>query len=607
MKKIITIVIVFVFIGCRQIKPLVEPIEMPAEINNNYTVLIDADTERKSVLTEKNYMKQYNDMDVEIENINSADMIVSLILNFTRALSDDKFGILQPDKIFANLVDLNYLELPLSTSKINLALLELLGKGQEISMEKRNDSNLSIEYTSRKINSSENLNNAKDNIPIPNIGLNQASDNVRHCENTASFVEIPNATYFHDRSMVSTFAKNDSDLTGFTTINNFDNLTLRYVETCRDKNNSYQETFSLIKATVSELIDSKIDIVSMSIKLFDDDSEVKNFLNSNTIKGNRYEIDSFEACVNGNKCTNNKFMWVISLGNFNPNKSNSNIINSTEKYQDFKHTKFITTVTGVVTDRNNSHSITFEQEGQQFKNANKDDIDYFSINLPKKTLLAYTNNELKFRRASTSYATAIFSAINYNLYSLNPFLDERGVTNILKDTAYNSECEEGSGNTSVKYDVGGNKKFPYDINCSTHRPSRVGYIVNMKKAYKEAVKQLIESHNYFFFNQGDISSSLYNDKSTIEKTRVIDENSFLVKRVKLSDKNFKNMNLGTAFIVNDNNMTIDFSKDKIVCRYRQKFDATDGSYSDITVKEVTLKYEEDGQPYIFEERNLRSE
>ena len=598
--------ILVVFMACQQKKErLIDKVTMP-NINENYTILIDNDTKKKSVLTEQNHMKQYNDMDVGIDKIDSGDMIVSIVLNFTRALSDDKFGILQPDKIFSNLVDFKYLELPLSHSKTSLALLEILGDGQAASMKKKlNKDKKSFQIYYKPKRESENSKNSLDeNLPIdPESEKVSELENVKSCKK-GKLVTIKGSDGYHDRSMASMFAKNESKLTGFTHIQNIKNLKFRYVQTCEDRNkaDSYPETFSFIKETISSELKNNTDIVSMSIKLFDNESQVYNFLNS---KSNSKDIENFSSCILGNNCKNDKFIWAISLGNLDnrTDKNNSNMIESTKRYCDFQHTKFITTVTGVVNDTNNS--IIFTQQGQQFKFAKKNDIDYFSINLPKKTLFAYTKNELKFQKASTSYATAIFSAIVYNLYSLNPSLDEKSVTNILKDTAYNRQCEENLGNSSVKYDIGGNKENPYDINCATHRPSRVGYIVNMKKAYKKAVRQLIETHNYFFFTEGDIAMSLYRDDSIIEKTRVLDENRFLVKRIKIIDKNFDNMNLGEASIV-DNNMTIDFSKDKIICRYTQKFDAFDGSYSDITHKEVTLKYKEDGQPFISEERNLFS-
>jgi len=603
MKKIILMVIFVVFTGCTEKieKRLVEPNLIMPSINENHTLLTDDNIEKTSVLTEENHMKQYNDMDVEISNIDSGDMIVSLILNFTRALSDDKFGILQPDKIFSNLVDFKYLELPLTYSSTSLALLELLGKEQTASIEKRVDEDNSLNlYYKPEVKNNEIQNISDMNLVIVEPVKNETT---KGCKKGKSVIITDK---YHDRSMASMFAKNDSSLTGFTSIQNIDNLKFRYVQKCDlNESNNYDETFILIKETVSELIDSDTDIISMSIGLFNQEVEVQNFLKADldkTISDNN-SLKTFNACIKNGQCPN-KFIWIISLGNVDNNESKMNIINSTKMYEDFKHTKFITTVTGVVNDINNS--MTFTQQGQQFKNAKKEDIDYFSINLPKKTLLAYKEKELKFKEASTSYATAIFSAITYNLYSLNPDLDERGVTKILQDTAYNNQCEIGKGIKSVKYNVGGNKKFPYDINCSTHRPSRVGYIVNMKGAYKEAIKQLIETHNYFFFTEGDIESSLYRDDSEIEKTKVIDENSFLVRKIKISDKNFSNMNLGEAYIVDDN-MTIDFSKDKIVCRYQQKFDAYNDTYSDITFKEVTLKYKEDGRPFIAEERNLFSE
>lgn len=605
MQKVILVLITLLLIGCTSKDEIVKNEIFLPNIEKSHTLIKDDSIESQYILNKENYIKPYNDMAVPIENINSGDMILSSILNFTRTSSDDKFGILQPDKIFSNLVNLKYLELPISNSHIRLALLEQLGYGQIGNIEKvlDIDKNLILNYYIQKnndINSTVNTKNDDFDFENEKYTETRFSDtSTKECKNKNSFTKLKDIDNYHDRSMASTFAKNSSNLTGFTTISKYDNLGLKYVQTCIDENETYSETFSLIKETLSELITKKADIVSMSIGLFDDEEEVLNFLKDTS---SIHQENIFENCVKNGRCFNNRFMWVISLGNLDDN-STLNEINSTNEYDTFKHTKFITTVTGVVNDRNNS--IVFTQQGQQFKNAKKEDIDYFSINLPKKTLLAYDRKELKFKGASTSYATAIFSAISYNLYSLNPDLDERGVTRILQKTAYNNQCEIGTGIKSVKYNVGGNKKFPYDINCSTHRPSRVGYIVNMKEAYKEAVKQLIETHNYFFFSEGDVELSLYRDDSEIEKTKVIDENSFLVSKIKISDKNFRNMNLGEASIVD--NMVIDFSKDKIVCRYKQKFDAYDGSYSDITYKEVTLKYKEDGRPFIAEERNLFSE
>jgi hypothetical protein len=589
MKKLITIVIAYLLIGCSQENRSIEPKVKLPDINSTHIVLVDADTEKRSILTKENYIKQYNDMNDKIENIDNGDMILSLILNFARMSNDDKFGILQTDKIFSNLVELKYLELPIYTSKVNIAFLELLGKGQVPNIDiVGKDNNILVKYIKSKDNR-QNENDSKD-IEIPNN--KEYQKRVKYCKNT-KFSKLDNQINFHDVSLITALAKNDSNLTGFTKIKHKNNLKLRYVQACKDENGSYRETFDLIKKTISELIKDRVDIVTMSIGL-----DFDNFLNSKSSA--KEDISYFNSCILNNNCPNEKFLWVVSLNNLEQDKS-KNIINSIERYKRVKHTKFITTVTSISDDINKT--ITFEQQGQRFKHAKRDDIDYFSINLPKKTLLAYTNNELKFRRASTSYATVIFSAIVYNLYSLNPFLDERKVTDILKYTAYNKKCEENQGKDFIKYEIGKNRKEPYKIICSTHQPSRVGYIINMKKAYKEAIKDLIERHNKAFFSRGDINSSLYDiNKSVVEKTKVIDENTSLVKRINIAKKNPNNMNLGEVKIIGD--ISIDFSKDKIVCRYKQEFYAYYNSYSDITEKEVILKYNDDGFPYIAEEKSL---
>jgi len=590
---LLLITMILLFVGCTQQK-VHEAITLP-KVNRSYMVLKDDSLGSKYILNSKNYIKSYDDMDVEIENTRSGDMILSSVVNFSRASTDDKIGILQPDKIFSNLVTLEYLELPLSYSKRKLALLELLSKGQIRSIRKKklNNNKFEIEYSKTKPKDKINeLNSNNDDIKLDDSTDITIKEVIKKCKDRKSFYTEDEPDKYHDRSMVSIFAKNELGLKGFTKIENNDNLELKYVETCKDNNGTFNETYSLIKETISELIENNTDVVSMSIRLFDSTSEVESFLKDKSNLDSRY---SFTDCIKNNNCPNDKFIWVVSLGNLEHNKTKE--INSTKAYKDFYHTKFITTVSSI-SEKNNY--MTFEQQGKQFIDAGKD-IDYFSINLPKKTLLAYDANVLKFRKASTSYATAIFSAIVYNMYSLNPYLNENEVTKILKETSFNYGCKDNE--PFVMYNVGKNKDSSYRINCKKHKPSKVGHIVNMKEAYIRVIKKLLEKHNKAFFTQGDINNSLYTEKSYIEKTTVINKDEFLVKRIKLENKNISNMNLGHVEI---KGLDIQFSKNKIICRYEQDFSSYDTGYYDTTFKEITIKYEKNGLPYIEIERNLFS-
>jgi hypothetical protein len=607
------LLILITFLGCP--KKVIKEIKVQP-INQEYIELIDANNPRNSYLMDdKNYIKPRDDIGTDIANINNSSMILSSILNFNRLSHNDIYGILQPDKIFLNTIDLNYLELPTHNSMIKLAVLDLKGKGTDgktiISSLKKitnQDGTLKIKFKNK-------LNEPSDSRPFEDEALGKYYYNYKK----GIIKKNTDSTSFHDRAMASIFADNDSQIHGFSKIANINNFEIDYVEhdqslinkkTEEEKKKARKITYLDTINKVKKFMDENYSIVSTSLGLFTKEEWVREFrdvYNEEYLIKKGAKQSEFNRCISTKKCKDDKFVWNISLANkkdFNETNNPSNL------FEIFRHTNFITAVSSIVdtnlSKNNKKYSfMKFKSMGSTFSDF-KGNIGYFSINLPEKVLVAYAPKKLKFIEASTSYATAVFSAVLYNLYSLNPNLTEETATNILRDTAYNQECKnQNIINTPYIVNIDNIKQSNYFLKCADNHPDKIGYVVNIKGAYKKAIKVLLENHLESYF-MGDINNSLYRNDSIIEKTTLI-KDGYIVKRIKIKDKNINNMKKGTASIINDT-LRVKFSKNNIVCRYEQSFDSLDGSYSDITKKEIIIKYnDDDGSPYILEERNLMTE
>lgn len=606
----------FIFIGCatKQPNPNIREVNV-TPVNKDYIELIDALMPQNSYLMDnKNYIKSRNDAETPITNLDNPSTILSSILNFNRLSHNDRYAILQSDKIFLNTIDLNYLELPTTNSTVKLAVLDLKGRGKDgkiitSSVEKNitKDGTLLIKFT----DSSKDKDEQPLSEPLPEDELNNYISSPIKKETISRATD---STSFHDRAMASIFADNESKIYGFSKISNFNNFEIDYIKNDQyayneaNKSKQKQERMKAYNNTiekVKEMMDKNSSIISTSLGLFQEENWVEEFRDVYTewVDKDSNRDSKFHRCINSkdDNCDDEKFMWVISLLN---KKDSSETSNSTNSFEIFGHTSFITAVSSVVdtnlSQKNKNKSfMKFEKRGSIFSDVDSKNINYFSINLPEKVLVAYAPKKLKFIEASTSYATAVFSAVLYNLYSLNPNLTAENATNILKNTAYNKECENSNTITTPYVINMDNNTSQYSLKCSDNKPDKIGYIVNIKGAYKEAVRKLIDKHLKAYFS-GDIKNSLYRDNSLIEKTSLI-KDGYIVKKIKIKDKNKNNMKKGTAFIV-DNTLKVEFSANNIICRYEQDFYGN--NYYDRTKKEITIEYDLNGSPYIVEERNL---